>query len=442
MKNYVLMLVCVTLLADTFAQQSLAFPGADGFGKYTQGGRGGMTVFVTNLNDSGPGSLREGIQKKGPRTIIFCVSGTIALESALIINNGYLTIAGQSAPGDGICVRNFPVVVQADEVIIRFMRFRLGNERNQEADALSGSKGKSNIIIDHCSISWATDECASFYRNKNFTLQWCIISESLNESVHHKGNHGYGGIWGGERASFHHNLIAHHNSRMPRFSGSSSTPNSPEELVDFRNNVIFNWMGNNTYGGEKGRYNVVANFYKAGPASKKSVKHFLDPTRPYGQFFVDQNVRYDDDNVTRSNSAGIKADHPDSVLRKDEFTVESVAFQDARTAYDLVLKYAGASFHRDVVDARIVREVADGTATSGKSKNGIIDSQDDVGGWPELKSMPAPKDNDKDGIDDEWERRNRLNPANGADAVTRTLDKNYDNLEVYLNSLVESLIKT
>lgn len=441
MRKVLLLIVGMAFLLDSFAQKPLAFPGADGFGKYTQGGRGGTLLKVTNLKDSGEGSLREAIQHKGSRTIIFCVSGTIALESPLVINSGNVTIAGQSAPGDGICIRNFPVIVQADEVIIRFMRFRLGNEKNQEADAISGSKGKSNIIIDHCSISWATDECASFYRNRNFTLQWCIISESLNQSVHHKGDHGYGGIWGGEGASFHHNLLADHSSRMPRFSGSSTTPNSPEELVDFRNNVIFNWVINNTYGGEKGRYNIVANYYKAGPASKKSVKHILDATQPYGKFYMTGNVSADHENITSSNFSGIKAAHPDSVIQKNEFAVEPVTFQDAPVAYDLVLKYAGASFHRDVVDSRIVKEVADGTAFSGKLRNGIIDSQQDVGGWPELKSLPVPKDKDNDGIPDEWERKNKLNPNDATDALLTTLDNDFENREVYFNSLVESVSK-
>ncbi|HEY3404010.1 MAG TPA: pectate lyase, partial [Ohtaekwangia sp.] len=309
MNRFLIVLGILVSIASAAQDRPLAFPGADGFGKYATGGRGGAIYIVSNLNDEGPGSFREAVKKKGPRTILFSVSGTIELKSPLTISSGDVTIAGQSAPGDGICLRDFPVGINADNVIIRFMRFRLGDVQKIQEDAFSGNKRRSRIMIDHCSISWATDECASFYRNKEFTMQWCIISESLNQSVHEKGEHGYGGIWGGEGASFHHNLLAHHTSRLPRFSGSSTTLNSPEELVDFRNNVIYNWEGNSTYGGERGRYNIVNNYYKPGPATNPKKVWMLNPWSPYGKFFVQGNCLYGNDAASKDNwKGGIKAD--------------------------------------------------------------------------------------------------------------------------------------
>ena len=418
------------------ASRPLAFPEAEGFGKYTSGGRGGKVFIVSNLNDDGPGSLRDAIKKKERRIIVFAVSGTIALQSSLNINTGDVTIAGQTAPGDGICIRNYPVKVNANNVIIRYLRFRLGDEASQQDDAISGTK-QSDVIIDHCSMSWATDECASFYRNKNFTLQWCIISESLNHSVHEKGDHGYGGIWGGMGASFHHNLIANHNSRLPRFSGSSTTPNTPDELVDFRNNVVYNWMSNNTYGGEKGRYNMVNNYYKPGPSTKSKNPWIVNPSSPYGLFFLDGNVLHGSEAVSKDNKAGVKADHPDSVFVSKAYEVELINEQSAQKAFELVLQHAGASFKRDAVDTRLVEEVRSGNSTLGKTQNGIIDSQNDVGGWPELKSMVAPQDTDQDGMPDEWERSNKLNPNDAVDSSVNTLSKSYTNIEVYINELVK-----
>jgi pectate lyase len=418
--------------------QSLAFPSAEGFGKFTSGGRGGVVLKVTNLNDSGEGSLRKAIQKKEARTIVFAVSGTIALESPLDINYGNLTIAGQSAPGDGICIKNYPLNIKSDNVIIRYMRFRLGDEKGVESDAFGGNKGNKDIIIDHCSVSWATDECASFYRNQNFTMQWCIVSESLNSSVHAKGEHGYGGIWGGEKATFHHNLLASHKSRTPRFSGSSTTINPENELVDFRNNVIYNWGINNVYGGEKGKYNVVNNYYKAGPATSKDRKNrILNPSGPYGSFYVSGNLLCDNKEISQNNwNGGVQCDHPDSAKAEKPFDAEAIKGQSAEEAYQLVLKDAGASFKRDAVDARIVVEVKNGKSLSGKKSNGIIDSQKEVGGWPELKSTVAPADKDLDGLADEWEAKHQLNSSDPKDASLYTIDKGYTNLEVYLNSLV------
>jgi hypothetical protein len=432
--------IALTIVAQS-QDKTIAFPGADGFGKFATGGRGGKVIIVSNLNDDGPGSLRKAIQVKEPRIIVFSVSGNIELASPLNISSGNVTIAGQSAPGDGICIKNYSVNVSADNVIIRFIRFRLGDEKKYEGDAISGTKGTSNIIIDHCSMSWSVDECASFYNNTDFTLQWCIISESLNSSVHTKGAHGYGGIWGGKKASYHHNLLASHSSRLPRFSGSSTTPNGPDELVDYRNNVVYNWMNNNTYGGEKGRYNMVNNYYKPGPASNKSRnKQFVNPWSPLGKFYLAGNLMDGNESISKDNRLGIKADNPDSTFTDQPFPVESVPDQSAAKAYEAVLAFAGASYKRDGVDARVVGEVKTGVSSSGKNKNGIIDSQKDVGGWPVLTSQPAPEDSDHDGLPDVWEKANNLDPKDASDACKRTVDKAYDNIEVYLNKLVKDVV--
>lgn len=442
MKNILIRTVTACLLVAisklSIAQSQLAFPGAEGFGKYTTGGRGGKVIKVTNLNDSGPGSLRAAIETKGARIIVFEVSGTIALQSRLQIKNGDVTIAGQTAPGDGICLRGYNTNIAADNVIIRYLRFRLGAENKQEDDALNGTNRKG-IIIDHCSMSWSVDECASFYRNKDFTLQWSIIAQSLNNSVHTKGNHGYGGIWGGEGASFHHNLIANNTSRNPRFSGSSTTVNPEGELVDFANNVIFNWAGNSVYGGEKGRYNMVNNYYIPGSATvSKNVKaRIVNPSAPYGQFYVAGNFMEGSPEVTANNRLGVHCDHPDSAIVNKPFAVVAVADQSAKDAYKLVLASAGASLHRDAVDVGIINDVKRGSSSDGVKKNGIIDTPEQVGGWPELKSLPALKDTDGDGMPDAWELKNGLNPHDASDANAYTLQKGYTNIEVYVNEIVK-----
>ena len=417
--------------------QTLAFPEAEGFGKYATGGRGGIVYTVTNLNDDGEGSLRKGIVKKGARTIVFAVSGTINLQSKLDVNEGKgdLSILGQTAPGEGITLKGYPFTIKADNVIVRYLRFRMGDENKVEGDAL-GCGNTKNVIIDHCSISWGTDENASFYDNKDFTLQYCIISEALNNSVHSKGAHGYGGIWGGVRASFHHNLIANNNSRNPRFSGSKTTENSENEFVDFRNNVIYNWGENNIYGGEKGSYNIINNYFKSGPASTSSkLDRIVGPSQPYGKFFVDGNFVYGYEKITKNNwDGGVQCENPLDVKLDAEISIaNNLTTQSAIDAYNTVLKEAGANIYRDAVDARIVHNTKEGSVNF---KNGIIDSQDNVGGWPNLKSTKSPLDSDEDGMPDLWETENNLNP-NIADANAFNLNKSFTNLEVYSHSLLQ-----
>ncbi|WP_211316371.1 pectate lyase [Niabella yanshanensis] len=441
----------------------IAFPGAEGFGRFTTGGRGGQVIKVTNLNDNGIGSLRAAIETKGPRIIVFDVSGTIELRSNLRINNSDITIAGQTAPGDGITLKNYPVDLAADNIIIRFIRFRMGDEAKQEGDAIGG-KWRKNIIVDHCSMSWSTDECVSIYNNEYTTLQWCIISESLRNSAHQKGAHGYGGIWGGRFATFHHNLMAHHDSRVPRYGEHANHEFALTDLVDVRNNVFYNWGNNNAYGGEGMNINIVNNYFKPGPATVKKDriyspdKNRKEGTRVYniwGRFYIDGNFVKDSkqstaDNwtygvynqlhhnyasITAAEKAGLKKETPHPFN-------DNLRTYTAQKAYDQVLQFSGASLVRDAVDQRIINDVEKQSFTangSAGSKNGIIDSQNDVGGWPELKSLPAPKDTDGDGMPDVWEIANKLDPEK-ANAAGRDLNKDYDNIEVYINSLVKGII--
>jgi len=438
--------------------QTPAFPGAEGGGKYVTGGRGGKVISVDNLNDKGDGSFRKAIEAEGPRTIIFRVSGIIELQKTVHIKNGDLTIAGQTAPGDGICLKNYGIRVDADNVIIRYIRVRPGDEMREENDAITGVRHK-NIIIDHCSFSWALDEVASFYDNENFTMQWCIISESLYHSWHHKGDHGYGGIWGGLNASFHHNLISDHTSRNPRFCGSRYSGNAENEKTDFRNNVVYNWGFNSVYGGEEGSYNMVNNYYKAGPATKKDVRHrilnltqmFYNPsinpdTLRAGWFFIDGNVVEGNPEISKDNwNGGVQGKGVDkAAIEKSKLTTPveytPIETDDAKTVFQPVLKCAGASLVRDAVDKRIIAEAKSGKEKFGASFDGggkgIIDSQADVGGWPVLKSEAPPKDSDNDGMPDKWEKENGLQP-DIPDNNSYLLNSDYTNLEVYINSLLK-----
>ncbi|WP_186756681.1 pectate lyase family protein [Echinicola salinicaeni] len=442
MKQLIGLIIIICFAGLAYAQENgnidvLAFPGADGFGKYTSGGRGGKVLVVSNLNNDGPGSLRAALRKKYPRIVVFSVSGNIELESSLDINYGNLTIAGQSAPGDGITIQNYPIKIKGDNVIIRYIRSRLGDLREVQDDAMTCIRNK-DIIIDHCSLSWATDECGSFYDNENFTLQWCIISESLNESVHAKGDHGYGGIWGGMKATFHHNLLASHNSRLPRFNGARYHKMPEKEVVDFRNNVIYNWKSNSSYAGEEGHYNIVGNYYKAGPATHTNRDRIVEPYAPFGKFFVEGNIMTASEEVSEDNSKGIDGvNKVDDLLVADPFPYVIADDQiDAKVAYENVLAKAGASFKRDQVDERVVQEVRLGNSTFGNHANGIIDSQSDVGGWPLLKSEKAPLDTDQDGMPDTWEKKHHLDPNSAVDAAGFDLDKKYTNIEIYLNGLI------
>ena len=462
-----ILFLIITVQFTILAQEILpAFPGAEGSGRFTTGGRGGQIICVTNLEDNSiKGSLRYAVNQSGARIIMFKVSGTIKLLSRLNISNPNVTIAGQTSPGDGITLRDYPVVINTNNIIIRFIRFRMGDEKAQQDDALSGRRFK-NIIIDHCSMSWSTDECASFYDNEFFTLQWSILSESLRISVHEKGSHGYGGIWGGQGVSFHHNLLAHHDSRNPRFCGSRYSNHPELELVDYRNNVIYNWGGNSAYGAEGGRYNMVNNYYKAGPVTSSSKQGRIiqadaddgansQSKGNYGTFYINGNFMTKSASVSNDNWQGVVLGSSfsnyapgitkDNIKSETEFPYASVTTHSAEKAYEKIIEFCGASFKRDSVDLRIIHDVSSGTATytngGNGSTNGLVDTQSAVGGWPVLQTADAPADTDEDGMPDDWEKANNLNSENGGDAQLKSVDGIYPNVEVYLNSLVKNIVE-
>jgi hypothetical protein len=427
-------------LAHLRPDRAPAFPGAEGFGKYTLGGRGGRVVEVTNLNDRGPGSFRAACYAEGPRTVVFRVSGTIALESKFKITNPCLTIAGQTAPGDGICIKNYQVNFDTHDLLIRYMRFRPGDEAGKEQDGFGGQG--DHIVIDHCSVSWGVDETLSINKGANLSVQLCLVSESLTKSLHKKGRHGYGGLWGGPGGSWHHNILAHHTSRNPRASG-----NRDSGLMDFRNNVIYNWGFNSAYGGELWPRNWINNYYKYGPATSANVRRRLFLQKdPRGKMYASGNFIWGYPEISADNWKGGVDFAPDgeateATLRVNEpFVVAPVETQSAQAAFEQVLAEAGCSLSRDSVDQRIIREIRSGTAQYGESYagggKGIIDSQSAVGGWPALRSKPAPADSDHDGIPDDWELKHGLDPSNPADAAQASVPQSYTHLEEYLNSLV------
>lgn len=495
------------------AQLVPAFPGAEGHGRYVTGGRGGEVRHVTNLNDNGAGSLREAVKGDKAKTVVFDVGGVIALEEELKIGAN-TTIAGQTAPSPGITLRYYTVRPAGDNIIIRFIRVRRGQERdvNDSADAI-WAREYTGMILDHCSFSWSIDEVASFYDMNNFTMQWCTIAESLNNAGHGKGAHGYGGIWGGKLASFHHNLLAHVSNRVPRFNGArygwtGYTKNKlyseykwenavQAENVDFRNCVMFNWGNSNgCYGGPGGgQINIVNNYYKGGPATPDSkanrvtqvsvgnegnstiealqglasryyisgnttethsgkITHSRDwdgvdydegtYTLDGEPYTADPNAYYDAPHVTINGVSCVK------IRMEEPCPTGEVTTHDAVTAFSKVPDYAGASLYRDDVDARYKREVTSGNPEymgSVTGEEGLIDLVADVEGYTEANfgtsSRPAGFDSDGDGMPDDWEIANGLNPDDPSDGNDKKLDAKgwYTNLEVYLSNVVENIMR-
>jgi hypothetical protein len=432
-----------------------SFPGAEGAGAKTPGGRGGAVFNVTSLDDRGPGSLREAVDADGPRTVVFRVAGIITLESPLEINHPFITIAGQSAPGDGVCVRGQSTHINTHDVVIRYMRFRRGNLVGRD-DALGGNP-VGNVIVDHVSASWGLDENLSLYRHmqptgdgpdkklpvEDITIQWSISSEALDRN-----HHAFGGTWGGDRCSFHHNLFACNTGRNPSIGMGGG--------FDFRNNVLFNWQHRTIDGGDgSSRVNLVANTFKPGPATKDEALRRrickVDARSPryefpgVGKWYVADNVVEGNPAVSADNWAG-GVQFGEDVIEKGTlvpkgtekdarasgpFPAAPVTLQTAGESYEAVLAQAGASLpHRDAVDVRVIESVRTGHTTL---KDGIIDSPADVGGWPEYATAPAPADADLDGMPDAWESSHGLNPNDPSDAKKDGDADGYTSLEEFLN---------
>lgn len=491
-----------TSIGDDKSVTALAFPGAEGGGRMTTGGRGGAIYKVTSLEDYNEGetpiegTLRYGIEEiSGARNIIFEVGGYIDLKRPIYLSDcPHLSIWGQTAPGDGITIRGYNFsfnlnrgdVLVGDNgslnVILRFLRFRPGDTHPDYGEDAIGGRYFKDAIIDHITAGWSVDETLTFYGVKNFTAQWCIASESLNISNHAKGPHGYGAMFSGDNASFHHILLAHHGSRCPRISDLSAPedrgPYDYSGYFDVRNNVYYNWSdgGFGCYGGKYAEFNITDCYYKPGPATGTGYKSYrVLSTDPTARAYINGNYIEGNSKVTADNwtdgvwaqfdksivAEGVSDEEKQAMRMADYQPYSKVTTHTPQDAYENVLDYAGASLKRDAIDERIVHEVRTGTAphfgskesyydeeynlvTVEEHKPGIIDTPTDAGGYPELKSGYVWPDADNDGIPDIWEIAYGLNPEKADDAkqISTDVDPNgrYSNLEVYLHNLVQHIV--
>jgi hypothetical protein len=439
-------LAILALCASSCTEQKeiapLAFPTAEGYGASTPGGRGGKVYVVTNLNDEGPGSLREAIEAEGPRTVVFNVDGTIELQKELNISNPFITIAGQTAPGEGICLKNYPLDVKGThDVIIRGIRVRPGIDSGLEGSNIDGIEvsNSQNVILDHCAVSWSNDEVLNTWKGvENITIQWCLVSEPLNRSVHGKGAHGYSATLGGVNSSFHHNLFAHGPGRNPSVGGNHeySTIN-----MDLRNNIFYNF-GHRTADGKPRSINMVNNYYKPGLATQENLKNRIakiDNASAYkfqGVWYIDGNVMEGNPEISADNRKGVQLDRgltEAEVLAEVPFEVAPVTTQTAAEAFELILQNAG-TLRRDSQEKRIVEETRTGTAPLGTEANGVIDTIFQAGGYPLLAAGEPWADADADGLPDEWEAASKLDPADPADAV-KVAKNGYTNIENWFNGL-------
>jgi len=463
MKIHTLTLLMLFGITSLTAQQ-LAFPHAEGYGRFAKGGRGGDVYHVTTLDDYHPktdqpivGSLRHAIDSQtGPRTVVFDLSGRIQLKEPIIVKKPYLTIAGQTAPGDGITISDDSFEIKGSDksvgtgylhdYIIRFIRFRHGDESGKTGDGIT-TNYVTDYIFDHISASWTIDGTHDLRGGGNFTMQWSVFGEALNQSTHYK--NAAHAMLASYRAiemnmTLHHNLMLSSRDRHPTLGTGDRADTTA--ISDFRNNVVYNWRGGTNLG--EVRHDFINNYYKPGESTNFGYITYLplqikssraENAKGYlrGNFFYNAPTTFNNDNylaVTYTNTGDYNSTTREQfeVFRPFVYGADRPVTQSAQEAYRLVLKYAGASLFRDVVDHRMVKDVEQGTGR-------LIDSQKEVGGWPVYNSKPALKDSDGDGMPDEWEIKNHLNPNDPSDGNKYTLDKNYTNLEVYLNSLVEHL---
>jgi hypothetical protein len=429
--------------------EQVAFPGAEGYGRFAKGGRNGDVYHVTSLEDEGLGSLRWGLDStydEHPRTIVFDVSGTIKLEKDLNLTTSNVTIAGQTAPGDGITLRDHTFRIKnCSDVIVRYIRVRLGDESKTSSDTIAVQHAH-NVILDHLTATWGVDGIMDTYYLTNFTMQWSLFGEALNDSSHHKGSHAMlmslrntsGNV------SLHHNLLFSSRNRHPTLGGGSPAQCNKDTIFDFRNNVLYNWSGSTNLG--IGQFNLINNYYRPGPDTDAVDGHY--PVRPKVEI-EDVTVGYMSGTVfewneewTRNNRLamqwGVRDEGYPGNVSKEKFCLpeEPVEKADrpttqlAAVAYELVLDRAGASLSRDAADKRVVRGIRDRT-------HRLIDSQREVGGWPNLSSQPTLLDTDRDGMPDNWETKYGFDFRNPKDRNGDHDRDGYTNLEEYLNSLVE-----
>jgi pectate lyase len=446
--SYAIIALLITATASAEQDKVPAFPGAEGFGKYTLGGRGGEVYTVTILDDAGPGSLRHAIESaKGSRTIVFNVGGTITLETPLVMEEKHhITIAGQTAPGKGITLRDQPFVIHnCEHVIVRYLRVRLGDENkppNSDLDVMTVDYN-DHVILDHLSLSWGIDGNSDYRGNKNMTLQWLLYSEGLNNSLHGDGEHAMATSLRDPfgNTTVHHNIYSTSRSRHPTI-GSGVPPGDAHAIVDFRNCVNYNWRTGMNIGGVQ--MNVIANYFRPGPSTphwdeKPMQIKDRDTTRARGyaagNVFDGMPEAFNQDNFAailytnrgKYMSTTREAWELEAPVDCEDFGLET---QSAEEAYEACLQQAGASLVRDTVDERVIANIRE-------RKGNIIDSQSEVGGWDPYPAVHRPEgwDTDGDGMPDEWEFAEGLDPENGSDGNEDGDGNGYTNLEAYLNGL-------